>query len=144
MPRNKFYRATVTARYPLRRQDGTPATGLDGATHYDFGGNGVEWVQSPTPTWVSANPRQISIDGGAGGGALTLTVRIRAASGNVTARLRDVTNNVTAGTSGAVAASAYGTEVIAVTLSAGVAIYEVQLLPSVADEDVNLGSAYME
>lgn len=117
---------------------------MDGTSLYDFGGSLTEFVQSPTPTWVSANARQISIDGGSGGGLCTLTVRIRAISGTVTARLRDVTNNVTAGQSAAVAAPNYGTQVIAVTLSAGVATYEVQLLPSVANEDVNLGSAYLE
>lgn len=118
--------------------------GIDGILLYDFGGNTIEWVQSATPTWVSANARQISIDGGLGGGIHVLTVRIRAASGNVTARLRDITNNVTAGTSGVVAAGGYGTEIFNITLSAGIAIYEVQLLPSIANTDVNLGSAYMD
>lgn len=112
-----------------------------------FGGSSFEWKQSPTPDWVSANPVQVVLNS-ASIPSLSgvVTVRLAAATGDVTARLRDVTNNVTSGTSSMVVAPGmtYVTVDFPVTLSSGIATYEIQLLPSLVDTDVNLGSGYLE
>jgi hypothetical protein len=112
-----------------------------------FGGSSFEWKQDPTPTWVSANPIQVVLNSASLHSLSGIcTVRLAAAAGDVTARLRDVTNGVTSGTSSLVVAPGmtYVTVTFPVTLSSGIATYEIQLLPSLANTDVNLGSGYLE
>lgn len=124
---------------------GTTTTSTSGAVLYPFGGSDIEWQRSATPTWVSANSIQIRIDTVARGSTTGICyVRMRAKSGTVTARLRDVTNNATVGTSSATVGTGFQTFAFAVALTAGAYYYEVQLLPSLANVDVQLGSAYME
>lgn len=112
---------------------------------YGFGGSQTEWQQSSGPDWVSANSIQIQIDTAARGSLNgTCYVRLRATSGSVTARLRNVTDGVTVGTSAAVSSTSFVTVFFGVILTSGTKTYEIQLLPSLADVDVQLGSAYLE
>lgn len=104
---------------------------------YFLGGSAILYVQDPGPTWVAADAVRVTIDT-AVRGSLTGTVRcrLRAASGNVTARLRNITDSSTAGTSGVVSSSSWTDADFAVTLTAGSKVYELQVLPSVANTDV--------
>lgn len=121
----------------------TVVTGVIGI--YAFGGSQTEWQQSATPDWVSANSIQIRIDTAVRGSVNGVCyVRIRASAGSVTARLRNVTDGSTVGTSATITDANFQTLAFAVVLTTGAKVYEVQLLPSLADTDVQLGSAYLE
>ena len=126
----------------------TPGGGGSGRSVYWFGGSDTSAVQSPTPDWVPAAARsavQVTIDTVVRGTtAGTMIVRIRADSGTVTARLRNVSDGVTVGTSSAVASASFQTVSFNVTLTTGSRIYQLELLPSVANVDVALGSAFLE
>jgi hypothetical protein len=112
---------------------------------YSFGGSDTEWVQDPTPTWKSANSRQITIDTAVRGFVIgTVHVRLRSAAGSVTARLWNVTDGVAVGTGVAITSTSFVTTTFGISLTAGSKTYEIQLLPSVANTDVQMGSGYME
>lgn len=114
-------------------------------TVYFLGGSLTDRVSSPTPDWVPASAVQIRIDTTVRGTTSGVVyVRVRAFAGTVTARLRNVTDGSTVGTSTAAAAGGWVSLSFAVSLTPGAKFYEVQLLPSVANSDVQLGSAYME
>jgi hypothetical protein len=132
-------------------------TGGTSATRFAYylGGNGIDATSSPTPTWVPA----------AGGGAIgqgaivvqidtvtrgttaaTIVARLRAldAGVSVSARLYDITAAAPcAGTSSVVTSTSWQTVSWGVTLTAGAHLYELQLLPTVANAPV-LGTAYLE
>jgi hypothetical protein len=108
-------------------------------------------VQSPTPTWVPADGTP---PGDSGTEYIIDTVlrqstsgtvrcRVRAAAGSVSARLYDLTAGVAVGTSAPYTGTAYGTVTFSVTHTAGAHRYQLQLLPSVANSDVN-GVGYLE
>lgn len=122
---------------------------------YFLGGNGVDATRSPTPTWVPA-----SGGGAVGQGAIqvqlntvvrrttaaTITARIRAldAGVSVKARLYDVTDSVAcAGESALVVNTQWETVVFNATLTPGSHLYELQLLPGLADAEV-MGTGYLE
>jgi len=112
---------------------------------YAFGGSNIEWVQSSGPTWIPANSIQIQIDTAIRGSVIgTCFVRLRSISGNVTARLINLTDNLTVGTSSVVTSTSFQTTSFGVNLTSGSKLYEIQLLPSVANVDVQLGSSYLE
>lgn len=105
---------------------------------YFLGGSAVEAVQSATPTWVPSSAVQVTLDTVARGSVNAIvTVRLKAASGNVTARLRNVSDGITVGTSAAVASPTFQTVTFAVTLTAGSKIYQLEVLPSAANVDVS-------
>jgi hypothetical protein len=119
---------------------------------YFLGGTPTTYVQSPGPTWVPA-------DGTAPGDSGTeyvidtvvrkvltgtVRVRVRAAAGSVTARLFDLDAGLAVGTAAApYTGTTFGTLSFAVTLTAGAHRYQLQLLPSVANSDVN-GIGYLQ
>jgi hypothetical protein len=118
---------------------------------YYLGGTPTTYVQSPTPTWVPADGTP---PGDSGTEYIIDTVlrqstsgtvrcRVRAAAGSVSARLYDLTAGVAVGTSAPYTGTAYGTVTFSVTLTAGAHRYQLQLLPSVANSDVN-GVGYLE
>jgi hypothetical protein len=118
---------------------------------YFLGGAPTIYVQSPTPTWVPADGTPTG-DSGTEYVIDTVTratvnatvrVRVRAAAGSVTARLWNVDLGVAAGTSTAYTGTSFGTLSFAVTLTAGAYRYQLQLLPSVANSDVN-GIGYLQ
>lgn len=114
---------------------------------YPLGGSGIAAQQSGTPTWVDT-PSFIDVQLNSvaiGASTVTAVVMLRAMSGgvSVTARIQDVTNNVTAGTSSVVTSTSWAVVLIPVTVSVGEAFYRLQLLPSVANEDV-FGTGYVE
>ena len=127
---------------------GSVIAGGGGATAgrrtYFLGGSSTQYAQSAVPDWIAASgeaagsgAHQVTIDTVAlGDTTVTVTVRLRAASGSVTARLRNVSDGTTVGTSAAVALTTWQTVTFTVTLTAGTKIYELQLLPSVANTDV--------
>lgn len=115
----------------------TPGPAAPGRYAYFLGGSQSEWVKDPTPTWVAASPMQVAIDTVARGTTTgTVTVRLRALSGNVTARLQNITDGATVGTSAAVTNTAWETTTFTVTLTAGSKVYRLELLPSVANSAV--------
>jgi hypothetical protein len=119
---------------------------------YFLGGTPTTYVQSPGPTWVPA-------DGTAPGDSGTeyvidtvqrkvltgtVRVRVRSALGSVSARLFDLDAGVAVGTASApYSGTTFGTLSFAVTLTAGAHRYQLQLLPSVANSDVN-GIGYLQ
>jgi hypothetical protein len=121
------------------------------------GGGGVRWiflggdmvssVQSSVPTWTPASPFQVQIDTAqAGSLSAMVTAWVRAASGSVTVRLRNVSDNTIAGTSAVVTPPNWETwqrVTFAVTLTAGAKLYQVEVLPSLANTDV-AAWAYLE
>ena len=113
---------------------------------YWFGGSDTEWSSDPGPNWFPPSDAQVYLDPASLGTQTgTMTVRVRAKAGTVTARLRDVTNGVTVGTSTAQAAPNLSPLLqFPVTLSSAAAVYQVELLPSIADSDVQLLGAYFE
>lgn len=110
-----------------------------GAGRQWFGGSRLEWVRSPTPTWVDATGVLIPIDSNVRGFTTgTVSVQIRAADAGVSVQVRlwDSLNNRSAG-----ASAVYTTTVMAlisfpVLLSTGPGFYSLQVLPSVANADV--------
>jgi len=112
---------------------------------YWFGGSDTEWTSDPGPTWFAPADAQVILDPAAlGTQSGTMTVRVRAKAGTVTARLRDVVNGTVVGTSAAQAAPSFGLVQFPVTLSATTSTYQVELLPSVANSDVQLVGSYFE
>jgi hypothetical protein len=111
---------------------------------YFLGGNEFSYRRSSVPTWIPADAVRVVLDTVMRGStAATVTVRLRAVSGSVTARLQNVTDNTTAGTSSAVTSTDWVKLTFPVTLTAGSKEYELQILPSVADEDV-AATGYLE
>lgn len=111
---------------------------------YSLGTSLTEFVSSPTPTWVAASAAQPKIDTVARGTtAYTARLRIRAMSGNVQARIWNVTDGVSVGVSSVVSTSIFSSVNIVGSLTPGSKVYELQLLPSVANEDVS-GAGYLE
>ena len=112
---------------------------------YFLGGSAISWVQSSGPDWIPIDAdtggdpgHQVTIDTVAiGGTTVTVTVRMRARSGTVTARLRNVSDGTTAGTSTAVNSTTFQTVTFSAALTAGSKIYRLELLPSLANVDVN-------
>lgn len=106
---------------------------------YFLGGNSTLFVQSPSPDWVAADAVRVTIDTALRGSTTgTVRVRLRAAAGNVTARLRNITDSSTAGTGTLVTAPGltWADQSFSVTLAAGAKVYELQVLPSIANTDV--------
>lgn len=113
-----------------------------------LGGSGLDYTQSPTPTWVpgsggsttlGTNPFRVRLDTVARGSTLaTIRSSLRALTAGVTiqARLYNVTDAVACtGASAVIVTSGYTT--FLVTLTAGEKDYELQLLPGSANEDVS-------
>lgn len=123
--------------------------GASGFTRFAYylGGSGLDFVQSPTPTWVAANPLQVQINTVPRGTlSASVTVRLRAleAGVSVQARLFDYTDTVAcAGVSAVVTSTTWTTAVFTVTLTAGSHYYGLQLLPGVANADV-AAMSYLE
>lgn len=117
-----------------------------GRTVFYLGASEEIWVQSATPTWVACGSGvQVSIDPATRGtSSATVTVRLRSRSGDVTARLRNLTTNATVGTSSTVTNTSLETVTFSVTLTAGLNIYELQILPTVANEDCQAVGGYLE
>jgi hypothetical protein len=114
---------------------------------YFLGGNGTEAVRSATPTWVPASGGgvsgqaaiQVRLDPAIRGtNVVTITARLRALDSgvSVTARLFNVTDGVSAGASSLITSTSWTTVVFTATLATGLKVYEIQVLPSVADKDV--------
>jgi hypothetical protein len=118
---------------------------------YYLGGTPTTYVQSPGPSWVPADGTPPGDSGTEyvidtvlrQATTATARVRLRAAAGSVTARLFDLTSGLAVGTSAPYTGTAYGTVTFPVTLTAGAHRYQLQLLPSVANSDVN-GVGYLE
>ena len=128
---------------------GAPGTGGGGAAApvYWLGGSDTTLLQSSGPDWIpgtAGSAVQPIVDSAIGGVNRTVMARLRADAGTVTARLRNVTDGVTVGTSVVVSTSTFQTVVFAVTLTTGSKVYELQLLPSLANVDVGLGSSYLQ
>jgi hypothetical protein len=119
---------------------------------YFLGGAPTTYVQSPTPDWIPADG---SRPGDSGTEYVidtvvrkvltgTVRVRVRAAAGSVNARLFDLDAGLAVGTASApYTGTAFGTLTFAVALTAGAHRYQLQLLPSVANSDVN-GIGYLQ
>jgi len=127
-----------------------PATAGPGRQAFFLGGSALEYVQSNGPGWIPvdgtpADPgMQVALDTVARGSNIaTVTVRLRATAGSVRARLRNVSDNLVVGTSGVVASATFQTEQFTVVLTNGAKIYQLELLPSLADTDV-AGVGYLE
>lgn len=107
---------------------------------YPLGGSMVEFVQSPTPTWITATAARITIDTAERGStSATVKIRLRATAGTVQARLYNVSLGVSVGTSIVVSSSSWpdwNTSAFSVALSGGTYDYELQVLPSLANTDV--------
>lgn len=115
----------------------TVFTGSPARPAFFLGGSSTLYVQDPTPTWIAADAVRVTIDTAIRQSAAgTVYCRLRATSGNVTARLRNITDGTTAGTSAVVSSSSWTDADFAVTLASGAKVYELQLLPSVANTDV--------
>lgn len=124
---------------------GIPTTGSQKHTYFLGGMEDIWYVSPGGTTWIAAGGGvQAIIDTTLmGSTSMTVYVRLRARSGSVTARLRNVSDNTTAGTSAAVTSTSFVMTTFAVTLTAGSKIYELQLLASVSDEEVQ-GVGYVE
>lgn len=115
----------------------TVFTGSPARPAFFLGGNDTLYKQDPTPTWVAADAIRVTIDTSIRQSASGIVYcRLRATSGNVTARLRNITDGSTAGTSAVVSSTSWTAADFAVTLATGAKVYELQLLPSVANVDV--------
>ena len=116
---------------------------------YFLGGSGLDFVQSPTPTWVAASPILVQLNTVARGSSLALvTARLRAldAGVSVQARLFDYTDMVVCpGVSALVTSTSWSTPPpqFTVTLTAGSHFYGLQLLPGTANAEVG-SVAYVE
>jgi hypothetical protein len=103
-----------------------------------LGGSEILYRQSPTtPGWIAADAVQVPIDT-AVRGSITGVVyaRVRATSGSVTARLYNVTDNMVAGTGTLKTSTSWEADSFVVALMPGNKLYELQMLPSLADTDV--------
>jgi hypothetical protein len=125
---------------------GSSVISAGGSPVYFLGASAIESVRSATPTWVAAGAIQVSIDTVARGttaGTVTVRLKARAAGVSVQARLYNVSDGVSVGSSVVVTSTTFVTDVFAVTLTAGSKIYELQLLPGTANQDVS-GVGYLE
>lgn len=126
-----------------------PGVGITAGQRYFYflGGNGADFVESPTPTWVDASPMQVQVNTVARGTtSATITARLRALNGGVTvqARLFDVSANVPiTGTSAVVTNTQWETVTWTVSLTPGSHYYKLQLLSGSANEPVG-AMAYLE
>ena len=112
---------------------------------YDFGGSDTEWVQSPGPSWIVANSKEARIDTTVRGSTVARCyVRLRARSGGVTAMLHNTSDGVTVGMSTMVSSTSFQTVSFPVALTPGSKLYQIYLLPSLANVDCQCGSAYLE
>jgi hypothetical protein len=126
--------------------------GLQRIPVYPLGGSWSEFVQSDDPDWIAvtgevagAGGVQVSVSTvAAPGRAATVHLRMRAMAGEVIARLQNLTDGTEAGRSTAVASTAWTTRTFDVTLAPGLKVYELQLLPSLANTDVAASGAYLE
>lgn len=104
---------------------------------YFLGGSAALYVQDPTPTWTPADAVRVTIDSSVRGTLTgTVSVRLRAAAGDVTARLWNLTDSVVAGTSAVVSTTTWTDITFTATLGAGSKVYELQVLPSLPNTDV--------
>jgi hypothetical protein len=104
---------------------------------YFLGGNDALYKQSPTPTWVPVDAVRVVIDTNIRQSNTGVAyVRLRASSGTVQARLWNVTDGTVAGTSAVVSSTSWTDADFAVTLATGSKVYELQVLPSLANVDV--------
>ena len=113
---------------------------------YFLGGNGTDFVQSATPTWVEASPIQVQITWTADQPTATVTGRLRAISSGVSvqARLYDVTDaSFCTGASAVVTDTAWTVISFVATLNTGSHYYQLKLLPGAAGEYVG-AVAYVE
>lgn len=122
---------------------------------YFLGGNGIDAVRSPTPTWIPASGGSTTLGQGAiqihidtvtrGSLSATVTARLRVVdAASVQARLYDVSASAACpGTSASVTSATWTTVTFTTTLTAGDHIYELQLLPGTANADV-VGTGFLE
>ena len=114
--------------------------GAAGRSVYPLATSASEAVQSPTPTWVAIGAIQVQIDTtvrGTTAAVVVARVRARTAGVSVTARLRNVSDGATVGTQAVAVTSTDWTLVtFACALTPGAKLYALELLPSVANEDV--------
>lgn len=114
---------------------------------YFLGGSGLEFVQSPSPTWVPASAVQVQINTvPRGTNVVTVVARLRALSAGVgvSARLFDLTTSTACPEiSPVVTSTTWQTVTWTVTITAGSHFYELQLLPTAPNEDVG-AVAYLE
>jgi hypothetical protein len=111
-----------------------------GAKVYFLGASAIEAVRSATPTWVAAGAVQVTIDTvERGTTSATVTVRLKARAGGVSvqARLYNVSDSASVGSSTTVTSTSWQTVTFAVTLASGSKIYELQVLPGSANQDVS-------
>jgi hypothetical protein len=129
------------------RGGATGGASATGSRWVFLGGDMVSAVRSAGPTWTPATPFQVQIDTtGAGNLAATVTAWVRAAAGSVQARLKNVSDNTVAGTSGPVTPAGWADwrrVTFGATLASGAKLYQLELLPSLADTDV-AAWAYLE
>jgi hypothetical protein len=116
---------------------GTIFAGTPMRPAYFLGGNDALYKQSPTPTWVPVDAVRVVIDTNIRQSNTGVAyVRLRASSGTVQARLWNVTDGTVAGTSAVVSSTSWTDADFAVTLATGSKVYELQVLPSLANVDV--------
>ena len=116
-----------------------------GGTVYSFGGSQTEWQQTLAGGWVAANSTRVLINTAVRGSLIgTCYVWLRSAVGSVTARVRNITDGATVGTSVAITNTSLTLTSFGVVLTAGARWYEIDLSPSVADTDIQLGSSLFE
>jgi hypothetical protein len=102
-----------------------------------LGGNITIRRQSSIPDWVPADAVRVTIDTAVRGSQVgVVRARVLADAGTVTTRLRNITDGTTAGISGAVSGTDWQDVFFSVSLAAGAKVYELQVLPSVANSDV--------
>ena len=107
---------------------------------------GLEFVQSVPPAWVAASVMRVTLNPDTRPDATVIIVcRLRAllAGVSVTARLRNVTDSTTVGTSATITATAWTDANFSATLTAGTKVYQLELLPGVANRDIG-AVAYLE
>jgi hypothetical protein len=116
----------------------TVFTGSPMRPSYFLGGNETLYRQDPTPTWVAVDAVRVTIDTNLRQSASGIVYcRLRATAGTVQARLRKVSGTpATVGTSAVVASTSWTDADFSVTLEIGAHVYELQILPSLADVDV--------
>ena len=120
--------------------------GGGGMSVYFLGGSDIEWVRSSVPTWVDAAAGLTylidTVARGSTVGTCYVSLRTRDTSYNVQARLLDVELGIQAGWSITISSATFVPVIFPVYLSAGAHHYRLQLLPSVANKDVN-GVGYL-
>jgi len=111
--------------------------GISRPTVYWLTATGNVAMQSPTPTWVEASDVIVGLNTDVLGTVNAVVfVRLKAAAGTVQARLRNINDGVDVGYSPVISATTFTLASFAVTLTAGNKLYQLELLPSLADTDV--------